>query len=121
MVSDERVHINMKMHGYLDSRPVGGSVFQDGKAVRTWMRELGFVWRESGEDGVPRVHKLHLVARRGKAQARGEGFLESATLDGTPLPRLQVCHRMTAPPLFLPLLSLVSLVTYVVRGSYIAV
>jgi len=57
--------------------------------VRTWMRELGFVWRV-GADGVPAVHKLRLGGQQGKDQARGEGFLESATLDGTVLPRLQV-------------------------------
>eukprot|EP00271_Cylindrocystis_brebissonii_P000661 TRINITY_DN1081_c0_g1_i1.p1 TRINITY_DN1081_c0_g1~~TRINITY_DN1081_c0_g1_i1.p1 ORF type:complete len:420 (-),score=61.73 TRINITY_DN1081_c0_g1_i1:162-1421(-) len=84
LISDTQLHINMKMTGYLDSRTDGATMIWKGKAVRTWMKELGFKWMEGGED-----HTLRLLARSGKDYARGEGFLELIEADGEVIPRMQ--------------------------------
>ncbi|CAI5987995.1 unnamed protein product [Closterium sp. NIES-64] len=57
----------------------------DRNAVRTWIRALGFVWRAAAGDA---EHKFRLVARAGKQQERGDGFLELAEIDGKALPRM---------------------------------
>ncbi|CAI5534160.1 unnamed protein product [Closterium sp. Naga37s-1] len=85
LLTDRNVHVNMQMRGYYDTRTVGATVLRNGKAVRTWIRALGFVWRAAaGEAG----HKFRLVARSGKQQKRGDGFLELAEIDGKALPRM---------------------------------
>ena len=82
LLTDKSYHVNMKMHGYYDSRTVGASILHNGKAVRTWIRELGVVYKSAeGQE-----HKLHLAARAGTQQERGEGYLASAELDGEALP-----------------------------------
>ena len=84
LLTDKSYHVNMKMHGYYDSRTVGASILHNGKAVRTWIRELGVVYKSAeGQE-----HKLHLAARAGTQQERGEGYLQSVSLDGQDLPRL---------------------------------
>ena len=82
LLTEKSYHVNMKMHGYYDARTVGASILHNGKAVRTWIRELGVVYKSAeGQE-----HKLHLAARAGTQQERGEGYLESAELDGEALP-----------------------------------
>jgi len=81
----------MKMHGYFGDRLVGASVLENGKAVRTWMRELGILWKSEGSAGNTRTHSLYLKARSGPQRERGEGFLASAKLDGEELLPLKVC------------------------------
>ena len=82
LLTDKSYHVNMKMHGYYDSRIFGASILHNGKAVRTWIRELGVVYKSAeGQE-----HKLHLAARAGTQQERGEGYLASAELDGEALP-----------------------------------
>ncbi|GJP44035.1 hypothetical protein CLOM_g3427 [Closterium sp. NIES-68] len=99
LVTDRRVHLNMRMHGYLDDRTVGASIIRAGKAVRTWIRELGLIWREdsaaAGEAG--REHKFRMVARRGTQQERAEGFVERLEVDGAPLPRMHAGERLNLP------------------------
>eukprot|EP00897_Mesotaenium_endlicherianum_P007153 jgi/Mesen1/6466/ME000033S05749 len=84
LVSDKDLEINMMLRGYYDTRTTGASVVKGGKAVRTWIKEVGIVWAAEG-----REHKLHLVARDGKQQERGNGFLASATLNGFAVPLLR--------------------------------
>ncbi|CAI5487612.1 unnamed protein product [Closterium sp. Naga37s-1] len=91
LLTDRRVHLNMRMHGYLDDRTIGASIIRGGKAVRTWIRELGLMWREEG--AVPgdedREHRLRMVARRGTQQERGEGFVERLEVDGVLIGRMR--------------------------------
>eukprot|EP00271_Cylindrocystis_brebissonii_P020114 TRINITY_DN651_c0_g1_i1.p1 TRINITY_DN651_c0_g1~~TRINITY_DN651_c0_g1_i1.p1 ORF type:complete len:438 (-),score=60.08 TRINITY_DN651_c0_g1_i1:990-2303(-) len=84
LVTDANLHINMKMTGYLDERLEGAVKLVDGKAVRTWIKELAFMWTVGSEE-----HSFRLVARSGKETARGVGFLESAEADGVALPRMK--------------------------------
>ncbi|GJP39164.1 hypothetical protein CLOM_g23557 [Closterium sp. NIES-68] len=70
LLTDRNIHVNMQMRGYYDSRTVGATVLRNGKAVRTWIRALGFVWRAAA---VEAEHKFRLVARAGKQQERGDG------------------------------------------------
>ena len=46
LVTDRRIHVNMAMKGYLDKRTEGASIMRDGRAVRTWIHELGIMWEE---------------------------------------------------------------------------
>ncbi|CAI5485267.1 unnamed protein product [Closterium sp. Naga37s-1] len=85
LLTDRNVHVNMQMRGYYDTRTVGATVLRNGKAVRTWIRALGFVWRAAAGEA---EHKFRLVARTGKKQERGDGFLELAEIDGKALPRM---------------------------------
>lgn len=73
------------MTGYLDDRTESASLLVGGKAVRTWIRELGIIWAVEGED-----HSLLLVAREGKETERGEGFLAKAEVDGSTIPRMDM-------------------------------
>lgn len=84
LVTEERFQINMKMRGYLDTRTVGASIMKDGKAVRTWIKDLGIVWLDESDA----KHTLRLWARDGKSQTRDEGFLGGVEIDGTDLARL---------------------------------
>ena len=79
----------MKMTGYLDSRTTGATIVQDGKALRTWIRELAVVWRDDAGE----KHTLVMTARSGKQQGRGSGFLKSALLDGVALAPMKVGER----------------------------
>ncbi|CAI5512308.1 unnamed protein product [Closterium sp. Naga37s-1] len=85
LLTDSNVHVNMQMRGYYDTRTVGATVLRNGKAVRTWIRALGFVWRAAAGEA---EHKFRLVARAGKQQERGDGFLDLAEIDGKALPRM---------------------------------
>ncbi|CAI7858058.1 unnamed protein product [Closterium sp. NIES-54] len=85
LLTDRNVHVNMQMRGYYDTRTIGATVLRNGKAVRTWIRALGFVWRAAGGEA---EHKFRLVACAGKKQERGDGFLELAEFDGKALPRM---------------------------------
>jgi len=80
LTTDNDIQVNALLKGYKDTRTNGATVGKDGKALRTWIKEAGLLWREKSG----RSHTLHLVAR-GKEQARGSGFLASAMLDGMKL------------------------------------
>eukprot|EP00897_Mesotaenium_endlicherianum_P007494 jgi/Mesen1/6773/ME000348S06057 len=84
LVSDKDLEINMMLRGYYDNRTTGATVTESGKAVRTWIKEVGIVWTAEGAE-----HKLHLVARNGKQQERGAGYLASATVDTFAVPMLR--------------------------------
>ena len=90
LFTDSSVHINMHMIGYFDERTVGASVLANGKAVRTWIGNLGIMWKSGGES-----HSLVLSARKGPQVERGSGFLASAELDRVALPALQVGETRT--------------------------
>eukprot|EP00897_Mesotaenium_endlicherianum_P004897 jgi/Mesen1/4435/ME000225S03421 len=91
LISDKDLEVNMMLRGYYDTRTVGATVVEGGKALRTWIKEVGIVWTAEGAE-----HKLHLVARDGKDQTRGDGFLASATVDGLVIPRLRVGEVFTS-------------------------
>eukprot|EP00271_Cylindrocystis_brebissonii_P008702 TRINITY_DN23183_c0_g1_i1.p1 TRINITY_DN23183_c0_g1~~TRINITY_DN23183_c0_g1_i1.p1 ORF type:complete len:523 (+),score=69.17 TRINITY_DN23183_c0_g1_i1:35-1603(+) len=81
VLTDKSLHVNMLVDGYLDERAEGASAFKDGKAVRSWIKELGVVYVSNGEE-----FKLHMVARKGKEQTRGdEGFLSAINFGGEPM------------------------------------
>jgi hypothetical protein len=75
LVTDNDFHINALLKGYKSDVTYHATVGPDGKAIRSWIHEVGFLWKGG--------HKLHMVARDGKQQGRGNGFIASATLDGT--------------------------------------
>ena len=80
LLSDSRIHINILLRGYLDNRTESATVVSEGKAVRTWIREVGFIWTVDDIE-----HKVHMVARSGIEQTRGAGFLSSIAVDGETL------------------------------------
>ena len=80
LLSDTRIHINILLRGYLDNRTESATVISEGKAVRTWIREVGIIWTADGIE-----HKVLLVARSGIEQTRGAGFLSSIAVDGETL------------------------------------
>eukprot|EP00271_Cylindrocystis_brebissonii_P012985 TRINITY_DN32521_c0_g1_i1.p1 TRINITY_DN32521_c0_g1~~TRINITY_DN32521_c0_g1_i1.p1 ORF type:complete len:447 (+),score=41.47 TRINITY_DN32521_c0_g1_i1:208-1548(+) len=84
LVTDSNLHINMKLSGYHDSRLESAVKVVGGKGVRTWMRELGFMWTVQGVE-----HSLHLATREGPEVERGDGFLALIKADGVELPRMQ--------------------------------
>jgi hypothetical protein len=86
LVTDPKFQVNMKMIGYLDTRTYGASLMKDGKAVRTWIKELGLLWKDAAT-GV--THALKMVARSGKEQKREDGFMGAIVLDGVTLARMQ--------------------------------
>lgn len=73
LLADSQVQLNALLRGY--EAPNGE------KNIRSWMKELGVVWA----DAQGSKHTLHLVARAGKQQERGAGFLAAAVLDGQAL------------------------------------
>ena len=87
LVTDRHLHVNMKMRGYLDTRTVGASIMKDGRAVRTWIRELGIVWDDAATG---EKHTLRLAARDGKSMARDGGFLKTIEYDGQAMPLLKL-------------------------------
>lgn len=104
LLSDQLLHINMRMHGYFDPRLTtasatagAGALSSHAPGVRTWIRELGFVWKTGSAPAAK--HTLRLVARRGPVQARGKGYLALAEFDGAALPPLEVStSRDSRPP-----------------------
>lgn len=78
LTSDASLHINGLLKGYKEERTEGATQLADGKGLRTWVREVGFLWK----DAQGQQHTLHLVARNGPQQERGSGFVASAGLDG---------------------------------------
>lgn len=92
LITDQDIHVNMLLRGYYDDRTEGAALVVDGKAVHTWIKELGLIWRAAGVD-----HKLRLAARDGKQQQRGIGFMRAIEVDGAELPRMQVGDVFTGP------------------------
>jgi hypothetical protein len=78
LVSDEGLNLNIKLGGYETEETFGATVQEDGKALRTWIEEIGLTW--VGGDG--KKHSSVLVARKGKQQAVGEGYLAQVLIDG---------------------------------------
>ncbi|CAI7906378.1 unnamed protein product [Closterium sp. NIES-53] len=68
LLTDRDLHVNMLLRGYYDERTDNAALVVDGKAVHTWIKELGLVWTAQGAD-----HKIRLAARGGKQQERGDG------------------------------------------------
>eukprot|EP00475_Leptophrys_vorax_P034165 TRINITY_DN5486_c0_g2_i5.p1 TRINITY_DN5486_c0_g2~~TRINITY_DN5486_c0_g2_i5.p1 ORF type:complete len:477 (+),score=33.97 TRINITY_DN5486_c0_g2_i5:99-1529(+) len=92
LLSDRNLHVNMLLRGYFDDRTEGAALVVDGKAVHTWIKELGLVWTSA--DGAD--HKVRLVARSGKQQERGDGFMKAIEVDGSEVPRMQVGDEVTS-------------------------
>eukprot|EP00271_Cylindrocystis_brebissonii_P017419 TRINITY_DN452_c0_g1_i2.p1 TRINITY_DN452_c0_g1~~TRINITY_DN452_c0_g1_i2.p1 ORF type:complete len:410 (-),score=10.66 TRINITY_DN452_c0_g1_i2:1155-2384(-) len=90
LVTDSNLHINTKLTGYLDSRMENAVKVVGGKAVRTWMRELGFLWTVAGEE-----HSLHMATREGPETERGDGFVALIKADGSELPKLKESEELT--------------------------
>lgn len=38
LISDERLHVNVKLGGYEDTRTYGATKLRNGKALRTWIK-----------------------------------------------------------------------------------
>eukprot|EP00897_Mesotaenium_endlicherianum_P003902 jgi/Mesen1/353/ME000001S02666 len=91
LVSDKSLHINMQLKGYLDNRTEGATVMKNGKAVRTWIRELGIKWTAAGQE-----HSLRLTARSGKQQERGHGYLAGILIDSEYVAPLRVGEKFEA-------------------------
>ncbi|GJP41250.1 hypothetical protein CLOM_g916 [Closterium sp. NIES-68] len=89
LLTDRNLHVNMRMRGYYDTRTTGASILKNGKAVRTWIRELGFLWT----DAAGKKHSFRLLARDGKKTARGKGFLKEIEYDGHVLPLLKLGEK----------------------------
>ena len=92
VVSDKRLHINAGLKGYMDSNTKDAVLVKDGKAVHTWVKELGVVWTDESEE-----HTLKLVARSGPQAARGMGFLKGAEVDGKRLASPSVGQELVLP------------------------
>eukprot|EP00270_Netrium_digitus_P005897 TRINITY_DN17964_c0_g1_i1.p1 TRINITY_DN17964_c0_g1~~TRINITY_DN17964_c0_g1_i1.p1 ORF type:complete len:406 (+),score=72.77 TRINITY_DN17964_c0_g1_i1:63-1280(+) len=92
LITDSSIHINALLRGYESNMTDGATVTKNGKGLRSWIKEMSFIWHQSSE----RIHKLKMVARSGKQQERGNGFLESMEVDGTPV-ELQVAESYTGP------------------------
>eukprot|EP00475_Leptophrys_vorax_P022047 TRINITY_DN299_c0_g2_i4.p1 TRINITY_DN299_c0_g2~~TRINITY_DN299_c0_g2_i4.p1 ORF type:complete len:498 (-),score=2.48 TRINITY_DN299_c0_g2_i4:243-1580(-) len=96
LLTDRSIQVNMRMRGYYDTRTTGASIMKDGKAVRTWIRELGIVWTSPAEP--TRQHTLRLVARDGKSSERGgDGYLGAIEFDGRELPLLKLGSGYVLP------------------------
>eukprot|EP00850_Spirogloea_muscicola_P011298 SM000069S20735 [mRNA] locus=s69:593530:595461:- [translate_table: standard] len=89
LLSDRDLHVNMKLSGYLDSRTTGATIVKNGKALRTWIRQLGLRWRTDGIE-----HTALFVARTGKQQERGGGYLAALELDGVNVAPLQLGDKL---------------------------
>lgn len=82
LISDKTVHINGLFKGYKDTDTHGATVQADGKALRTWIRAVAFLYKDaSGTE-----HKLTMATRDGPEQGKGKGFLSSITFDGVNFP-----------------------------------
>ncbi|CAI5532665.1 unnamed protein product [Closterium sp. Naga37s-1] len=91
LLTDRDLHVNMLLRGYYDERIDNAALVVDGKAVHTWIKELGIVWTAQGAD-----HKVRLAARGGKQQERGDGFMKSIEIDGEEIPRMKVGDTVTS-------------------------
>lgn len=38
LISDERLHVNVKLGGYEDKKTEGATKLKNGKAIRTWIK-----------------------------------------------------------------------------------
>ncbi|CAI5927948.1 unnamed protein product [Closterium sp. NIES-64] len=91
LLTDRDLHVNMLLRGYYDERTDNAALVVDGKAVHTWIKELGIVWTAKGVD-----HKIRIAARGGKQQERGDGFVKSIEIDGEAIQRMQVGDSVTS-------------------------
>ncbi|CAI5513170.1 unnamed protein product [Closterium sp. Naga37s-1] len=91
LLTDRDLHVNMLLRGYYDERTDNAALVVDGKAVHTWIKELGMIWTAKGVD-----HKVRIAARGGKQQERGDGFVKSIEIDGEAIPRMQVGDSVTS-------------------------
>ncbi|CAI5493694.1 unnamed protein product [Closterium sp. Naga37s-1] len=91
LLTDRDLHVNMLLRGYYDERTEGATLVVDGKAVHTWIKEVGIVWTANGA-----THKVRLAARSGKQQERGEGFMKTIEIDGSPIPRMALGDSVSA-------------------------
>lgn len=82
LITDRQIHINVKLTSTVSEVSSVDDVST--KRGRTWIKEIGVMWRADGAE-----HSLLLVARDGKEQGRGKGFLERVEVDGRSLPLLQ--------------------------------
>lgn len=92
LLSDTRIHINILLRGYLDNRTESVTAMSKGMGIRTWIREVGFIWTVNGTE-----HKVHMVARSGVQQTRGTGFLTSIAADGETVPVPALGQTVTGP------------------------
>ncbi|CAI6002634.1 unnamed protein product [Closterium sp. NIES-64] len=85
LLTDRDLHVNMLLRGYYSDDTENAALVVDGKAVHTWIKELGIIWFANGDD-----HKVRLVARGGKQQERGDGFMETIEIDAEEIPRMSM-------------------------------
>ncbi|CAI7765925.1 unnamed protein product, partial [Closterium sp. NIES-54] len=85
LLTDRDVHVNMMLRGYYSEDTRNATLIVHGKAVHTWIKELGIVWFANGA-----THTARLVARNGKQQRRGGGFMRTIEIDGQIQPRLKL-------------------------------
>ena len=71
LITDRAFHLNVMLKGYSDDTAESG--------MRSWIKQLGFIWIASGK-----VHTALLSARSGKQQQRGDGFMARLEVDGAP-------------------------------------
>ncbi|GJP44297.1 hypothetical protein CLOM_g3669 [Closterium sp. NIES-68] len=90
LLTDRDLHVNMLLRGYYSENTDNAALVVDGKAVHTWIKELGIVWFANGAD-----HKIRVAARDGKQQERGAGFMKSIEIDGEAIPRMNVGDVVT--------------------------
>ncbi|CAI5526765.1 unnamed protein product [Closterium sp. Naga37s-1] len=91
LLTDRNLHVNMLLRGYYDENTDNAALVVEGKAVHTWIKELGIVWTAGGVD-----RKFRIAARGGKQQERGDGFVKSIEIDGEEIPRMQVGDMVTS-------------------------
>ncbi|GJP49767.1 hypothetical protein CLOM_g8939 [Closterium sp. NIES-68] len=91
LLTDRELHVNMLLRGYYSDDTENAALVVDGKAVHTWIKELGLVWLADGVD-----HKIRLGARDGKQQERGAGFMKTIEIDGEAVPRMKVGDVVTS-------------------------
>ncbi|CAI7763321.1 unnamed protein product [Closterium sp. NIES-53] len=90
LLADKDLHINMLLRGYYSDDTENAALVVDGKAVHTWIKELGIIWFANGAD-----HKVRLAARGGKQQERGDGFMKTIEIDGKQMPKMAVGDEVT--------------------------
>ncbi|CAI6002635.1 unnamed protein product [Closterium sp. NIES-64] len=90
LLANKDLHINMLLCGYYSDDTENAALVVDGKAVHTWIKELGIVWFAKGAD-----HKVRLAARGGKQQERGAGFMKTIEIDGEEMPRMSGGDEVT--------------------------
>ncbi|CAI5500269.1 unnamed protein product [Closterium sp. Naga37s-1] len=75
----------MMLRGYYSEDTRNTTLIVDGKAIHTWIKELGIVWFTNGA-----THTARLVARNGKQQRRGNGFMRMIEIDGQIQPHMKL-------------------------------